>query len=148
MPTRSPRRPRTPVISAFHLHTVQADALETAAGVLGAEARIPALLVAVATRIVTPVTAFPDPDTDTACEGTFALGALGRVFLNILRADLQPFQERYDQAAAQGDTARLTWICPGKHSRWERSASWTAAARSRRSNRAGAATTRVGRSRR
>ena len=33
---------------------------------------------------------------------------------------LQPFQDRYDQAVAEGDAARLTGICPGKHGRWGR----------------------------
>lgn len=37
-----------------------------------------------------------------------------------LRARLQPFQDRYDQAVREGDAARLTGICPGKHGRWGR----------------------------
>nr|WP_119589286.1 hypothetical protein [Streptomyces scabiei] len=37
-----------------------------------------------------------------------------------LRAQLQPFQDRYDQAVRDGDAARLTGICPGKHGRWGR----------------------------
>lgn len=37
-----------------------------------------------------------------------------------LRARLQPFQDRYDQAAHEGDVALLTGICPGKHGRWGR----------------------------
>ncbi|MCX5434830.1 hypothetical protein OHU11_42410 (plasmid) [Streptomyces sp. NBC_00257] len=37
-----------------------------------------------------------------------------------LCARLQPFQDRYDQAVRDGDAARLTGICPGKHGRWGR----------------------------
>ncbi|WP_424893236.1 hypothetical protein [Streptomyces sp. XH2] len=37
-----------------------------------------------------------------------------------LRARLQPFQDRYDQAVRDGDAARLAGICPGKHGRWGR----------------------------
>lgn len=37
-----------------------------------------------------------------------------------LRARLQPFQERYEQAVAEGDAARLTGLCPGKQGRWGR----------------------------
>jgi hypothetical protein len=37
-----------------------------------------------------------------------------------LRARLQPFQDRYEQAVRDGDAARLTGICPGKHGRWGR----------------------------
>ncbi|MFI2215167.1 hypothetical protein [Streptomyces sp. NPDC020141] len=87
MPETTALAPLTPdaVISAFtYLHAVQAGDLEAATRVLAAEPRIPALLVDVATRIVVPVTALPDPGTDTACADTFALEALGRVFLNTL----------------------------------------------------------------
>ncbi|MFB6980804.1 hypothetical protein [Streptomyces scopuliridis] len=35
-----------------------------------------------------------------------------------LRARLQPFQDRYDQAVRDGNAARLTGVCPGKHGRW------------------------------
>ncbi|MFF9627253.1 hypothetical protein [Streptomyces griseosporeus] len=37
-----------------------------------------------------------------------------------LRARLQPFQDRYDQAVRDGDATRLAGICPGKHGRWGR----------------------------
>ncbi|MEU9485959.1 hypothetical protein AB0D83_20225 [Streptomyces decoyicus] len=37
-----------------------------------------------------------------------------------LRDRLQPFQDRYDQAVRDGDAARLTQICAGKHGRWGR----------------------------
>lgn len=37
-----------------------------------------------------------------------------------LRACLQPFQDRYDQAVRDGNTAVLIGICPGKHGRWGR----------------------------
>ncbi|MFD0214672.1 hypothetical protein ACFVH9_37745 [Streptomyces hirsutus] len=51
----------------------------------GAEPRMPALLVDVAMRIVVPVTAMPGPDAGEPCEDTFALEALGRVFVTTLR---------------------------------------------------------------
>ncbi|CAL9614628.1 hypothetical protein [Streptomyces sp. enrichment culture] len=37
-----------------------------------------------------------------------------------LRTRLQPFQDRYDQAVAEGNVARLTGLCAGKHGRWGR----------------------------
>lgn len=37
-----------------------------------------------------------------------------------LRARLQPFQDRYEQAVREGDAARLAGICPCKHGRWGR----------------------------
>ncbi|MFI5942501.1 hypothetical protein ACIBCB_19910 [Streptomyces uncialis] len=80
--------PMTPhaVTAAFdHLRAVQAGALEVAAALAAAEPRTSAILVDVATRIVAPVTALPGPDMDAACADTFALEALGHVFLSALR---------------------------------------------------------------
>ncbi|MFJ2271780.1 hypothetical protein ACIOHO_36820 [Streptomyces sp. NPDC087849] len=37
-----------------------------------------------------------------------------------LCARLQPFQDRYDQAVAEGDADRLAGLCAGKHGRWGR----------------------------
>ncbi|MFZ4302740.1 hypothetical protein ACOZE3_33125 [Streptomyces cinereoruber] len=37
-----------------------------------------------------------------------------------LCARLQPFQDRYDQAVADGDAGLLAGVCPGKHGRWGR----------------------------
>lgn len=37
-----------------------------------------------------------------------------------LCARLQPFQDQHDQAVREGDAARLTGTCPGKHGRWGR----------------------------
>ncbi|QKZ18580.1 hypothetical protein [Streptomyces chartreusis] len=37
-----------------------------------------------------------------------------------LCARLQPFQDRYDQAVAEGDVERLAGACAGKHGRWGR----------------------------
>lgn len=37
-----------------------------------------------------------------------------------LCARLQPFQDRYDQAVAEGDTDGLAGLCGGKHGRWGR----------------------------
>ncbi|MFH8687473.1 hypothetical protein ACH4EC_11450 [Streptomyces anulatus] len=36
------------------------------------------------------------------------------------RARLQPFQDHYNQAVRNGDTAQLTEVCTGKNGRWER----------------------------
>ncbi|MFF3934263.1 hypothetical protein [Streptomyces hirsutus] len=83
----TPLAPMTPdaAISAFtYLRAVQAG--DTAAREFaGAEPRMPALLVDVAMRIVVPVTALPGPDAGEPCEDTFALEALGRVFVTTLR---------------------------------------------------------------
>ncbi|MEV6962763.1 hypothetical protein AB0M97_27020 [Streptomyces sp. NPDC051207] len=46
---------------------------------------MPELLVDVATRIVVPVTALPGPEAGEPCEDTFALEALGHVFVTSLR---------------------------------------------------------------
>ncbi|WP_237506974.1 hypothetical protein, partial [Streptomyces sp. SID8380] len=37
-----------------------------------------------------------------------------------LRGRLQPFQDRYDRAAREGDAAGLAGPCSGKHGRWGR----------------------------
>ncbi|MFY4722211.1 hypothetical protein [Streptomyces sp. LaBMicrA B280] len=37
-----------------------------------------------------------------------------------LEARLQPFQDRYDQAVAEGDAGGLAGLCGGKHGRWGR----------------------------
>ncbi|MFI8370936.1 hypothetical protein [Streptomyces sp. NPDC085466] len=37
-----------------------------------------------------------------------------------LHARLQPFQDRYDQAVAEGDADGLAGGCAGKHGRWGR----------------------------
>lgn len=37
-----------------------------------------------------------------------------------LSARLQPFQDRYDQAVAEGDADGLAGLCGGKHGRWGR----------------------------
>ncbi|MGW6882652.1 hypothetical protein ACWGEU_20595 [Streptomyces goshikiensis] len=37
-----------------------------------------------------------------------------------LCARLQPFQDRHDQAVRDGEAARLTETCLGKHGRWGR----------------------------
>ncbi|MFF7128076.1 hypothetical protein ACF07Y_45250 [Streptomyces sp. NPDC016566] len=58
---------------------------DEAAEFAGAEPRMPALLVDVAERIVVPVTALPGPNAGEPCADTFALEALGRVFVTTLR---------------------------------------------------------------
>jgi hypothetical protein len=40
-----------------------------------------------------------------------------------LCARLQPFQDRYDQAVAEGDADGLAGLCGGKHGHWGGSAS-------------------------
>ncbi|MCZ0983822.1 hypothetical protein O1L60_44465 [Streptomyces diastatochromogenes] len=64
-----------------------------------------------------------------------------------LSARLQPFQDRYDQAVAEGDADRFTGLCAGKHGRWGGSASCPTDTRPRWRSRTGAATARAGRSR-
>lgn len=51
-----------------------------------------------------------------------ALASLGLEWAATMElcARLQPFQNRYDQAVAAGDAARLTEACAGKHGRWGR----------------------------
>ncbi|TQK49887.1 hypothetical protein FBY35_0166 [Streptomyces sp. SLBN-118] len=84
----SPLAPMTPkaVMSAFnYLRAVEADDTEAAAEFVTVEPRMPALLLDVAERIVVPVTALPGPEAGEPCEDTFALEALGRVFLGAPR---------------------------------------------------------------
>ncbi|WP_327293008.1 hypothetical protein [Streptomyces sp. NBC_01198] len=99
-PSVAPLAPMTPhaAISAFaYLRAVQAGDTEAAAEFAAAEPRLAALLVDAATQIVVPVTALPGPDTGEACEDTFALEALGRVFLTTLHT-----WEQTGPDAAQG----------------------------------------------
>ncbi|MFD8251305.1 hypothetical protein [Streptomyces werraensis] len=73
-------------ISAFNfLRAVQADDVNAAREFAGIAPRMPELLVDVATRIVVPVTALPGPEAGEPGEDTFALEALGRVFVTSLR---------------------------------------------------------------
>ncbi|KUN17687.1 hypothetical protein AQJ11_38005 [Streptomyces corchorusii] len=73
-------------ISAFsYLRAVQADNADAAREFASAEPRMPELLVDTATRIVVPVTALPGPEAGEPCADTFALEALGRVFITSLR---------------------------------------------------------------
>ncbi|MGW5803808.1 hypothetical protein ACWFQ7_29520 [Streptomyces bacillaris] len=41
-------------------------------------------------------------------------------FSRELGVRLQPFQDRYDQAVAEGDADGLAGLCAGKHGRWGR----------------------------
>ncbi|MFD5714099.1 hypothetical protein ACFWHW_27625 [Streptomyces pharetrae] len=73
-------------ISVFsYLRAVQADDVDAARDFADAEPRMPELLVDVAERIVVPVTALPGPEPGEPCADTFALEALGRVFVTSLR---------------------------------------------------------------
>ncbi|MFD7978681.1 hypothetical protein [Streptomyces sp. NPDC059071] len=88
MPNTTPLAPMTPhaAISAFnYLRAVQADDVDAAREFAGAE-MVPELLVDVAERIVVPVTALPGLEAGEPCEDTFALEALGRVFVTSLRS--------------------------------------------------------------
>ncbi|MFI9604815.1 hypothetical protein ACIHCX_34085 [Streptomyces sp. NPDC052043] len=88
MPDTTPLTPMTPhaAISAFnYLRAVQADDIDTAREFAAAEPQMPELLVDAATRIVVPVTALPGPEAGEPCADTFALEALGRVFVASLR---------------------------------------------------------------
>ncbi|CAM5655676.1 hypothetical protein [Streptomyces canarius] len=88
MPDTTPLTPMTPheAISAFsYLRAVQAYDVDAAREFASAEPRMPELLVDVAERIVVPVTALPGPEAGEPCADTFALEALGRVFVTSLR---------------------------------------------------------------
>ncbi|MEU1457743.1 hypothetical protein [Streptomyces avermitilis] len=82
----APLAPMTPheVISAFkYLRAVQAGDTEAAAEFVAAEPGMPGLLVEVAERIVVPVTALCGIDPEP-CDDSFALQAVGRVFVTTL----------------------------------------------------------------
>ncbi|MEU0060094.1 hypothetical protein [Streptomyces sp. NPDC006334] len=64
---------------------VQADDVEASREFADGEPRMPELLVDVVERIVVPVTALPGPEAGEPCADTFALEALGRVFVTSLR---------------------------------------------------------------
>ncbi|MFE1781018.1 hypothetical protein ACFW9F_00120 [Streptomyces sp. NPDC059506] len=88
MPGTTPLAPMTPhaAIRAFsYLRAVQADDADAAREFADAEPRMPGLLVDVAERIVVSVTALPGPEAGEPCKDTFALEALGRVFVTSLR---------------------------------------------------------------
>ncbi|WP_338930394.1 hypothetical protein WEB32_00235 [Streptomyces netropsis] len=91
MPQTAVPAPLTPMhpdaaISAFnYLRAVQADDVDAAREFAGAEPRMPEHLVDVAMRIVVPVTALPGPNAGEPCADTFALEALGRIFVTTLR---------------------------------------------------------------
>ncbi|MEU6353143.1 hypothetical protein ABZ896_28100 [Streptomyces sp. NPDC047072] len=53
-------------------------------------------------------------------EARTRVGAAETEFGMELQARLQPFQDRYDRAVAEGDADRLTEVCAGKHGRWGR----------------------------
>ncbi|MFI9311500.1 hypothetical protein [Streptomyces triculaminicus] len=96
----APLTPMTPdaVISAFnYLRAVQAGDAETAAGFAAAELRMPALLLDVADRVVLPITTLPGAQNSVPCDDSFALEALGKVFLGTLRS-----REQADTDAAAG----------------------------------------------
>jgi len=88
MSQNTPLAAMTPdaAISAFtYLRAVEAGDTEAASEFAAAEPRLAALLVDVAERIVVPVTALPGPEAGEPCGDTFALEALGRVFITALR---------------------------------------------------------------
>ncbi|MFI0742736.1 hypothetical protein ACH4PU_32340 [Streptomyces sp. NPDC021100] len=84
----TPLVPMTPdaAISAFaYLRAVQDGDVGAAHEFAGTEPRMPELLVDAAMRVVVPVTALPGPDAGEPTAETFALEALGRVFVTTLR---------------------------------------------------------------
>ena len=87
--TTTPLAPMDPddAFSAFrYLLAVQARDIDVACEVAATEPRLTSLLADVAERVITPVTALPGPDREP-CEDSFALEALGRILLGILRAE-------------------------------------------------------------
>ena len=90
--TTTPLAPMDPddAFSTFrYLLAVQARVNDVACEVAATEPRLTSLLADVAERVITPVTALPGPDREP-CEDSFALEALGRILLGILRADVCP----------------------------------------------------------
>jgi hypothetical protein len=88
MPGTTPLTPMAPheAISTFsYLRAVQADDGDAAHEFARVAPRMPELLVDAAERIVVPVTAPPGPEAGEPCADTFALEALGRVFVASLR---------------------------------------------------------------
>ncbi|MFF5474856.1 hypothetical protein [Streptomyces achromogenes] len=81
-----PLAPMTPdaVLSAFgYLRAVEAGDTEAAAGLAGADPRMPALLADAAERIIVPVTSLCGTDPDP-CDHSFALEAVGHVLVATL----------------------------------------------------------------
>ncbi|WP_333753007.1 hypothetical protein [Streptomyces sp. IBSBF 2394] len=77
---------REAVASAFdYLRAVQAGDTRTAGDLLAAEPRMPAFLTGIAEGIVEAGTSLPGPDEDAPIWDSFALEALGKVFLRALR---------------------------------------------------------------
>lgn len=109
MPTTNmPLAPMTPdaAISAFScLRAVQADDVEATREFAGGEPRMPELLVDVVERIVVPVTALPGPEAGEPCADTFALEALGRVFVTSLRTWAQAGPDRRKASPAPSSTS-------------------------------------------
>ncbi|MDN3059846.1 hypothetical protein PH213_36060 [Streptomyces sp. SRF1] len=66
---------------------------------------MPELLVDVAERIVVPVTVLPDAEAGEWCEDTFALEALGRVFVTALRTWAQGCRTRLTVSPARSSTS-------------------------------------------
>ncbi|MFI1015775.1 hypothetical protein [Streptomyces sp. NPDC020965] len=58
-----------------------------------------------------------DPEVQ---EARAQVEAAGTEFGRELCARLQPFQDRYDQAVAEGDADGLAEVCAGRHGRWGR----------------------------
>ncbi|MCX4461460.1 hypothetical protein OOK58_01960 [Streptomyces sp. NBC_01728] len=82
-PAAAPLAPMSPnaVMTAFHfVQSVQAGDTDTAGMLAGAEPRLRELLIDVADRIVTPITALPSAAEGDPCTDSFALEALGRIF--------------------------------------------------------------------
>jgi hypothetical protein len=94
----APLPPRAVLLVFNYVLAVEAGDTEAAARFGGEDQELPALLVAVAERIVIPVVALPGPDEEAPCDKAFALTELGIVFL----ATLRDWREQSGQGAAHG----------------------------------------------
>lgn len=91
-PVSAPLAPMTPdaVTHAFnYIHYVRAlqTGAANAAPAFGEYAQLRTALLDVADRIITPITALPSPGEGDPSSDSFALEALGRIFLGVLHTE-------------------------------------------------------------
>lgn len=101
----APMTPHTAISAFSYLRAVQADDVDAARDFADAEPRMPELLVDVAERIVVPVTALPGPEPGEPCADTFALEALGRVFVTSLGSGRRPDRTQRRASPAPSSTS-------------------------------------------
>ena len=82
--------PNSVMIAFNFLRSLQVGDTEMAGVIEHVEPRLRELLMDVAERIVTPITALPSANEGDPSMDSFALEALGRVFLTTLRAEDDP----------------------------------------------------------